>query len=670
MRKLALAMTFFVMVCLMMIVSCRKPVIGDINPDQTRFVTFNATTQETTKAYIDGNLVKWKEGDQISVNGETMTLSSGAGTISGKFSGKVSGSDFYVGYPVEATTYHSPGSLTLNVPSRVTYNTEAPTEGLMRMVAHTTGSSDNLNLNFKNAVNVLKLPLKGDGTEASNLVSIVLSGTDSNINGDINVTFSGDNVSFGYATTNASKKTTISFGTGLQLTADKITYVYVVLPKISGGDMTMRFYCSNNKYMQKKAAMSEMFNEVGNILSPKEFTVEATIPVLTINEVTTLSGCVDCKYTFGGTVKLPVGGEQYCEAGMVYTENMDVEPTIDDTENCDKIVGAADIFPEGITQFNVDQTDFVSGHTYKIRAYAIDENGYVKYGSVKTFTGGDWPHDLPSEWTDGTVPSLFSVESGKYVKFSQGNLQYVTTGRHNVRDGGTAKGTWRFADHQFDVMGSDNNHTSSEYTGWIDLFGWATSGCSVSPYTTITGGENYGPGYSIAGRDYDWGVYNDISNDGELGTNAWRTLESVEWGYLLGSASPCRDNATNLYAEGMVSCVPGIILLPDNWEWKGDVASFEETWNTYPGQSQWKNEYTYSDWAKMEAAGAVFLPAAGLRTSTYTNGTGNSGYYWSTTNNGVDMARSLWFTSNLVVPQNHTDNKSYGQSVRLVRNVE
>ena len=43
------------------------------------------------------------------------------------------------------------------------------------------------------------------------------------------------------------------------------------------------------------------------------------------------------------------------------------------------------------------------------------------------------------------------------------------------------------------------------------------------------------------------------------------------------------------------------------------------------------NTYTIDQWNLMEAAGAVFLPAAGIREGTSISGAGSSGIYWSST---------------------------------------
>ena len=78
---------------------------------------------------------------------------------------------------------------------------------------------------------------------------------------------------------------------------------------------------------------------------------------------------------------------------------------------------------------------------------------------------------------DGATCSRFSVSPTQQVRFSRGNLQYnAALNSHATADGNTLQGTWRFAEHQYDIIGTANVNSSSNYNGWIDLFGWGTSG--------------------------------------------------------------------------------------------------------------------------------------------------------------------------------------------------
>ena len=171
------------------------------------------------------------------------------------------------------------------------------------------------------------------------------------------------------------------------------------------------------------------------------------------------------------------------------------------------------------------------------------------------------------------IDGLFSVSANKHVQFAQGNLQYK---------GSTA--TWSFAKHQYDYIGKDNQYADTAYDGWIDLFGWGTG-----LYPTLT--SSYDGDYPSFN---DWGDHID---------GGWRTLTITEWNYVLKS----RSGANIKHATGTVDGVHGLILLPDHWELPNGCTFT-------PGCKEWDgNEYTKEQWQQMEAANAVFLPAAAVR---------------------------------------------------------
>ena len=123
----------------------------------------------------------------------------------------------------------------------------------------------------------------------------------------------------------------------------------------------------------------------------------------------------------------------------------------------------------------------------------------------------------------GVLNGEFSISQTKKVRFSQGNLQYQATTK-----------TWRFAENQYDFIGNYNAKIAETYDGWIDMFGWATSGYNDKMPTL---NDRYDFEYveelvSIAGTNSDWGVYNAISNGGNK-AGLWRTLTIEEWQYLL-----------------------------------------------------------------------------------------------------------------------------------------
>ena len=240
---------------------------------------------------------------------------------------------------------------------------------------------------------------------------------------------------------------------------------------------------------------------------------------------------------------------------------------------------------------------------------------------------------------EGALNGTFTINgSGDKVQFSQGNLQYQAS-----------TGTWRFAENQWDIIGAANSNISSTYSGWIDLFGWATSGwesgCGNSayqPYSTSTNPSDFSLHdlwfyYNMTG-DYanaDWGVYNAISNGGNA-AGLWRTLNFNELNYLFNK----RKNATNLRSQVAVNGVNGYAILPDEFILPEGI-SF--------------------------TAGAVFLPAAGCRVNeNKINFINERGYYWtSSVQNGV-LIRILFIHGANSTLLYHMQ-ANIGLSVRLVQ---
>jgi len=269
-----------------------------------------------------------------------------------------------------------------------------------------------------------------------------------------------------------------------------------------------------------------------------------------------------------------------------------------------------------------------------------------------------------SDLIPGELPGKFSVSPTTKIHFSRGNLQY-----NAVQD------IWRFAEHQYDMIGAANANIASDYDGYIDLFGWATSGYNDKhPWMTSVTPSDYGDGTNdLAGTAYDWGVYNAISNGGNE-SNLWRTLTKDEWVYLFHG----RASAQKLFAMGTIDDIRGIILLPDGWILPEGVTFTPSTVNglSWTGTSYYNyntgannftdNAYTLADWAKMEANGAVFLPAAGYRRGVYMNFVGAYGDYWSISSYSSSEAHDVYCYPIYIRPQDY-DERCYAFAVRLVR---
>ena len=254
----------------------------------------------------------------------------------------------------------------------------------------------------------------------------------------------------------------------------------------------------------------------------------------------------------------------------------------------------------------------------------------------------------------GAISGVFSVEPTTYVHFSQGNLQYQASTQ-----------TWKFAVHQYDVVGSANNDISQTNSGWIDLFGWGTSGWNCGntyyhPWDSNNSNSLYGPpGNNNLSGSYansDWGRYNAISNGGNS-TGQWRTLTSSEWSYVLFY----RNTASGIrYAKAQVAGVNGVILLPDDWS-----TSIYSLSNTNSSEASFSsNVISASQWSNLENAGAVFLPAAGYRYEASVYNVGESGNYSSTSYCNSYDAYNVIFNSGSLVTNCY--GRCGGRSVRLV----
>lgn len=280
-------------------------------------------------------------------------------------------------------------------------------------------------------------------------------------------------------------------------------------------------------------------------------------------------------------------------------------------------------------------------------------------------------NDVP----EGALKGLFSVGNGRQVYFSKGNLQYQASTK-----------TWRFAEKQTDIVGLDNANISSNYTGWIDLFGWGTSGYKhgavcYQPWSTSKNDNDY-CAYGQITNDLsgkaDWG-YNPISNGGNT-ESQWRTLSGAEWEYLLIK----RNTPSGIkYVYGRIDGVPGLIILPDDWDIKYCDLSNP---NGYGPTRTLMNKFSEEEWkALLEAHGAAFLPITGMRKGTQITDVNRIGQlfavvgnYWSTSRGNS----SHWSTDpNDIKYLSFTDeggttiasfagHRFYGFGVRLVRNAQ
>lgn len=311
----------------------------------------------------------------------------------------------------------------------------------------------------------------------------------------------------------------------------------------------------------------------------------------------------------------------------------------------------------------------ISGKTVTLSAKKGGQ-WYNKTQTGVTFVNGQYYTVAAKLAQKGMLPGTFSVGGGKKVHFSQGNLQATYDG---------SIWTWAFAANQYDYIDSADGNIKvtkdSPYiigTGTVDLFGWVGvssnwTGVAMYGITSSTDTNNV-DGYGTSATESlksDWGTLA-ISNGGNTASSGWQTGTTGEWDYLFNNTSRTPTRYAKAYLFGTTY---GVILFPDKYIHPSGVVS--PTGVNATDNTSWNAIITATDWAKMEAAGAVFLPAAGCRNKSSVRYAGTNGFYWSSssTPSKPAYARIVGFDSGQMYPSTN-DRRSRGFSVRLVCPVE
>ncbi|MBR1793217.1 MAG: C10 family peptidase [Bacteroidales bacterium] len=352
--------------------------------------------------------------------------------------------------------------------------------------------------------------------------------------------------------------------------------------------------------------------------------------------------------------------------GTYYTEDTVTMATIVNSFGCDSVVTLSLSVRRSSSS---DESATASGF-YIWHGYTVTHEGET-YDTLTNVVNCDSVvvlHLTLVAESKGSLSGVFAVDDNVLVSFSAGNLQYRPD-----------SSIWRFAAHQYDIIGATNISASAEYMDWIDLFGWGASGYHnprdphnvhympfdmVSSTVAEDNSHGYGPSTSIVNADfdgvssnYDWGIYCAIRNGGNA-AGRWRTLTENEWQYLLFY----RDKAVNKRALATVAGVPGVILLPESWAQPTGIRFSEGSNLGYE-----TNVYSAAMWLSMESAGAVFLPAAGLRSESTVSMVAHNGYYWSSRH--YDASDAYVFVIERSRVSVEPLDRSIGRSVRLVHDV-
>ena len=375
----------------------------------------------------------------------------------------------------------------------------------------------------------------------------------------------------------------------------------------------------------------EFYNGFNSMRTATKTFKTESLPIALPTVVTSLVTEITTTSAKGGGEVTDDGGAEVTERGICWST--DENPTLNDSH----VAAGA-----GIGNFTAAMSELEAGTTYHIRAYAINEKG-TAYGLDKEFT---------TNLIEGALSGDYSVSNSLKVRFSKGNLQYRAS-----------TNTWRFAENQWDCVGEGNANASPEYDGWIDRFGWGTSGydhgavcyqpwcnCSIEDYFAY-GNDAYSL-FDSTGMA-DWG-YNAISNGGNMENLGWRTLKGLEWSFLVSN----RPVASGIrFAKATVDGKYGMILVPDDWNA-----------NTYPlnnvntGEAHYDSNIIGSEtWADVfEANGAVFLPQASQDADVR---------YCSSSKSYPGQIWILFFGNEFLMPHVSTWHSGRGYAVRLVHDV-
>ena len=306
----------------------------------------------------------------------------------------------------------------------------------------------------------------------------------------------------------------------------------------------------------------------------------------------------------------------------------------------------------------------ISGQAVTLSA-KVGSQWYNKTQANVTFVNGQYYTVTAKLEQKGILPGTFSVADGSRVHFSQGNLQATYDGSW----------TWAFAENQYDYVGNVAGNTSvtssAPYiniynSGTVDLFGWVGASSdwdSVAMYgITSSEATNNRNGYGNAAGEAlkaDWGTLA-ISNGGDAENSGWYTCSKDDWQHLFEYRS-----TSMRYARATVCGKKGVILFPDAYTHPNGVTPIPNSnGGSYDGKI-----YNAAAWAKMEAAGAVFLPAAGIRWIVDGNVVvqefGRMAAYWSSTSSGTHTA---WHVNVYETQLRYVeDYRCHGYSVRLMR---
>lgn len=658
-----------------LLASCKK---NENNNGTADGLGFKALTEKGDPSRTHGvnqgeNIqVQWTESDQILVDNGTevrpFELTNGKDSPSGEFY-TIDGSTydfstghFYAIYPAANAANEanmvSGATATFHLPASQNYLAGSFAEKAMPMVAY----SDNQTLQFKNVLGGIGFPLKGAGIHITKVV-VTSNNENEKLWGEFTADCTSGNPIPQHVTGGSN---VIELTCDVDLTDEEQVFYIMVPPATMSTGFNVKVYSGttvlydktadwttspNNTFMKRSEV--KILNDNILITTPLQVTVNSPTWITTNSAKTGAS----------------VAGGDFTSLGIIYAKKSDLSNI-----ETDLVLGGT-----GVTELvNTTSASVVSNMTgldintiYYVRAYAKTADrslGMTYYSDPIPFATR---RNYFGTELNGTMPFDYTVAPGRTVRFSAGNLQY----RANPS-------TWRFAEYQYDYIAEGNLNVSPTYDGWIDVFGWGTSGYNhnnacYQPWSNDHNVEDY-PKYWAYGNSMknlydakddgsmqgqaDWG-YNRISNGGNE-EDHWRTLTggaNSEWTYLFSTRSGWRFSAVcvTIHDGEEVNCY---LLYPDNFTWPEDIASVIVSYNEKAAYGS--NPLTEAQWSLLEEKGTVMLPPSGGRSDLW----GRCCYYWTSSKHPewIRQAHCVDLQSNYMsIEYWHDTYDAY--AVRLVR---
>ena len=213
----------------------------------------------------------------------------------------------------------------------------------------------------------------------------------------------------------------------------------------------------------------------------------------------------------------------------------------------------------------------VTGNRYERNVYSQSRKGYYWSSTQSSnmdswyfYFGNNQPNDVTCYVQDkyyGTAVRLikeddngiFSISANTKCTIASSNLQYHCLNKE-----------WRFAPNPYDTIGADNANIAEDYNGWIDLFGFGTSGWNsgavcYQPWSTNSVAPEY-INHDLTGeyKKADWGIFNVKKQLHKIAFSGdFNDLENVPLGEANGIAQ--LDNNGKVPSSQLPSYVDDVI---------------------------------------------------------------------------------------------------------------